>query len=221
MISIIIIAVLAWLASAAIRSKMYARHTHEIERIQEEQKRADRERREETARRLQIEHEVSRHAHELEKHEAWLRKHDEEIRKLHEKISTAEDQIEHFAQLAADLENDLDEFMNEIREIEEALSAKDTMNAIGSQKLKGYKNWHDASGVDLDAIKFMDASARKVGDQRTEKQKAADEAKMIKRRDSLKVKVRTLNNQIFSAEQKVKKAEFAKYEAECKLEEVS
>lgn len=96
MVAVIIIAILVWLASAAIRSARYTRHDHAINRIQAAQEKADRERREETARRLQMEHEIAKHAHELEKHEAWLRKHDEEIKNLTRKLNQVEDDVEHW-----------------------------------------------------------------------------------------------------------------------------
>lgn len=79
----IIITVLGvWIASAVIRSRRNTRTVRRFEAIEAEQRRADRERREETRIRLEIEHEQAKQARKIAEHEAWLKKHDEEIRTL-------------------------------------------------------------------------------------------------------------------------------------------
>ena len=164
--------------------------------------------------RLKLEAEQARQA-------AILQKHEEAIRKLYARMEKAEDTIDHFTTLLDTLTGKRDKYQTEINQIDAVLSAKDIKAEIASKAVKGVNGWRSASGYDADADRFMEASSVSVGDTRTEKQKAADRAKLLKRKETLEGKIITLNNQIFAAEQKVKDAQNAKYDAECKIEEVS
>ena len=158
--------------------------------------------------------EVERLARESEKQAAQLAKHEKQIQDLYFKVEKCDDEIAHFTELADTLSEQRDEMQAEIdaitKRLEHAGGELNPLNASLDPRFVGGKRATPASC----ATRYMDAFATTLDDKRTAKQKQADADKLSKRRDTLRGKVIRLNNQIFAAEQRVKKAAHEKDAAE-------
>jgi len=158
--------------------------------------------------------EVERLAREQEKQATQLAKHEKQIQDLYYKVEKCEDEIAHFTELADTLSEQRDAMQAEIdaitKRLEHAGSELDPLNASLDPRYVGGKRSTPASC----ATRYMDAFATTLDDKRTAKQKQADTDKLSKRRDTLQGKVIRFNNQIFAAEQRVKKAVHEKDNAE-------
>ena len=145
--------------------------------------------------------EQTRLAKEQERQAAVLEKHEDLIMKLNYRLERAEDQIFHFTSVLEGLENDKDAILAELTSINEKLNAQNRKQELDAKFMTlGYDSAEMYAEVAGDALN---------------KDKELD--KMTKRKTTLEGKLRVLNNSIFSTEQKIKKAEFDKYEAERKL----
>lgn len=175
-----------------------ARQVKEVERLAKAQER------EEKAR-LAAEEKLVK---EQEKQAAQLAKHEKQIQDLYYKVEKCEDEIAHFTELADTLSEQRDAMQAEIdtitKQLEHAGGELDPLNASKETRFDG------ADGMML----YMDLYASTKDDTRTAKQKQADADKLAKRRDTLRGKVITLDNRIFAAEQRVKKATHEKDLAE-------
>ncbi len=145
--------------------------------------------------------EQTRLAKEQDRQAAQLAKHEDLIMKLNYRLERAEDQIFHFTSVLEGLENDKDAILAELTSINEKLNAQNRKQELDAKFMTlGYDSAEMYAEVAGDALN---------------KDKELD--KMTKRKTTLEGKLRVLNNSIFSTEQKIKKAEFDKYEAERKL----
>ncbi len=145
--------------------------------------------------------EQTRLAKEQERQAAQLAKHEDLIMKLNYRLEKAEDEIYHFTSVLEGLENDKDAILAELSSINEKLNAQNRKQELDAKFMTlGYDSAEMYAEVAGDALN---------------KDKELD--KMTKRKTTLEGKLRVLNNNIFSTEQKIKKAEFDKYEAERKL----
>lgn len=145
--------------------------------------------------------EQTRLAKEQDRQAAQLAKHEDLIMKLNFRLERAEDQIFHFTSVLEGLENDKDAILAELTSINEKLNAQNRKQELDAKFMTlGYDSAEMYAEVAGDALN---------------KDKELD--KMTKRKTVLEGKLRVLNNNIFNTEQKIKKAEFDKYEAERKL----
>ena len=145
--------------------------------------------------------EQTRLAKEQDRQAAQLAKHEDLIMKLNYRLEKAEDEIFHFTSVLEGLENDKDTILAELTSINEKLNAQNRKQELDAKFMTlGYDSAEMYAEIAGDALN---------------KDKELD--KMTKRKTVLEGKLRVLNNSIFNTEQKIKKAEFDKYEAERKL----
>lgn len=145
--------------------------------------------------------EQTRLAREQDRQAAQLAKHEDLIMKLNYRLEKAEDQIFHFTSVLEGLENDRDAILVELTSINEKLNAQNRKRELDAKFMTlGYDSAEMYAEVAGDALN-----------------KAKELDKMTKRKATLEGKLRVLDNSIFNTEQKIKKAEFDKYEAERKL----
>lgn len=190
MLLLIVIGLAVWLFCHELRQQAMKNtqlnHAQELARIAREQARQVRELE-------RFDREQERQAQELARQEARLDN-------LYFKIEKAEDEILHFTELADRMEEQRDAMREEIAEIDKRLAHSggelDPLNASRDGR------FCDADGAEL----FMDMYASTLDDQRTAKSKQTDVDKLRKRRETLQGKVIRLDNQIFNAEQRIKKA---------------
>ena len=152
--------------------------------------------------------EVEKLAREQEKQAAQLAKHEKQINDLYYKVEKCEDEIAHFSELAERLTEQRDAMQEEIYSINQRLAHADgTLDPLNASRDSRFS---DESG----ALLYMDMYASTLDNGKTARQKQADAEKLTKRRDTLQNKVITLDNRIFAAEQKMKKAMHEKEQAE-------
>ena len=232
---VICIVLISWFVSALIRSSEAKKQEKRMAKIKAEQNRQKAELRQqredakEWARQqvemqreqIRLAKEQERQAREIEKHEAMLIKHEAQINDLYYKMEKAEDEIVRFSEVLESLIEEKTEAEEELAKVKKALSAEDIKDEIRNKESKNNKNWRDASGHDADALRYMDACADDIGDTRTPKQRASDRAKLEKKAETLKGKIKKHDNDIFKTEQRIKKAEHDKYAVTIKLREVA
>ena len=144
------------------------------------------------------------------KQAATLAKHEKAIQSLNYRIEKAEDEIYHYSEVLENLTRKREKAQDEVTAIRNSLSAESVLAEIASKKLDGRNS-------SAESMQYMAAYAEAIDDKRTEKQKAADKAKLLKRAESLENQIEKLDNQIFSTEQRIKKASNDKYIAEREL----
>lgn len=147
---------------------------------------------------------------EQDKQAATLAKHEKAIQNLNYRIEKAEDEIYHYSEVLENLTRKREKAQDEVTAIRNSLSAESLLAEIASKKLDGRNS-------SAEAMQYMAAYAEAIDDKRTEKQKAADRAKLVKRAESLENQIEKLDNQIFSTEQRIKKASNDKYISEREL----
>ena len=236
---VITVVLIGWFTSALIRSSEAKKQAKREARIREDQKRQREELRQQredakewARQQVEIQREQIRQAKEQERLEAKIEKERQErieadlklqtqVNDLYYKYDKAEDEIARFNKVLESLIEEKTEAEEELARVKKALSAEDIKDEIRNKESKNNKNWRDASGYDADALRYMDACAEDIGDTRTPKQRASDRAKLEKKAETLKTKVKKYDAQIFTAEQKIKKAKHDKYAVEIKLREVA
>lgn len=147
--------------------------------------------------------EQERFDREQERQAQELSKQEQRLDNLYFKIEKAEDEILHFSELAERLEEQRDAIQEEIAEIDRQLEhAGGELNPLNAR----YDERFDGEdGAEL----FMDMYASTLdGSAQSKKQKQADAEKLRKRRETLQGKIIKLDNQIFTAEQRIKKANY-------------
>lgn len=153
--------------------------------------------------------EQERLAKEQAKQAEQLAKHEAEIQKLYFKVEKAEDEIAHFTSVLDSLNDTRDAIVSELADIERKLEmTKTVLDPLTASKMDEF------DGAD-GAMRYMDMFASYDPEQ--ESKKAKDAERLNKRKDVLSNKLTTTENRIFSAEQKIKKAEHDKFLAESKL----
>lgn len=206
-----IIGAIAWLFTEHKPAKTIKQIEAEHRQILREQERLAKAQEREEKARLAAEEKLVK---EQEKQAAQLAKHEKQIQDLYFKVEKCEDEIAHFTELADTLSEQRDAMLEEIdvitKRLEHAGGELDPLNASHDSRFAGSRKVTPASC----AARYMDAFATTLDDKRTAKQKQADADKLSKRRDTLQGKVIRLNNQIFAAEQRVKKATHEKDTAE-------
>lgn len=153
-------------------------------------------------------------AKEQERQAAQLAKHETQIQKLYARIDKCEDDIAHFSGLADSYTAQRDRAQNELDALRERLSV--AAGGLDPSEIAhgDMSKWGDTS----DPEEFMDAWSKAFDDgKKGKKAKTSDIDKMQKKADALENKIIRLNNQIYSAEQRVKKAAADKYQAEAAL----
>ena len=147
--------------------------------------------------------ELERFDREQERQAQELAKQEQRLDNLYFKIEKAEDEILHFSELAERLEEQRDAMQEEIAEIDRQLEhAGGELNPLNAR----YDERFDGEdGAEL----FMDMYASTLdGSAQSKKQKQADADRLRKRRETLQGKMIKLDNQIFTAEQRIKKANY-------------
>ena len=157
--------------------------------------------------------EQEKQAAQLAKHEAELRKQAEKINKLYERVDKCEDDIAHFSELADKYTEQRDAAQKQLDEIRERLCVANgglDPEAIAHGSMS---KWGDTSNCEAYQEKWSIA----FDDKKSGKSKTSDIDKMQKKAEQLESKIIRLNNQIYSAEQCVKKASADKFRAEREL----
>lgn len=194
---VIAIVIVAWFASAVIRSAEVKKQEKRRQRIEIEQKRQREELRQQREdakawarqqveiqrEQIRIAREQERQAKEIEKHEAWLMKHDAEIRKLNSRMTTAEMQINRYKGLLS--------------------SQTAEMNVLDARYGEVAKELDE-----IESLPFATRSEAKVKELRKEKER-------------LESKLKTLDNQMFSSKLNLKKATDVYNDMRIKLKEVA
>lgn len=236
---VITIVLISWFISALIRSSEAKKQAKRMAKIKAEQNRQKEELREQrkvadawAKEQVALQREQIRLANEQRKLDAKLEKERQErieadlklqtqVNDLYYKYDKAEDEIARFNEVLESLIEEKTEAEEELAKVKKALSAEDIKDEIRNKESKNNKNWRDASGHDADALRYMDACADDIGDTRTPKQRASDRAKLEKKAEALKGKIKKHDNDIFKTEQRIKKAEHDKYAVTIKLREVA
>lgn len=158
--------------------------------------------------------EQERQKKEQERQAAQLSKHEAQINKMYARIEKCEDDIAHFSELADVYTAQRDKAQSELDTLRERLSVANGGLDPAEIAHGDMSKWEDTS----DPEKFMEAWSKAYDDgKKGKKAKTSDIDKMQKKADSLENKIIRLNNQIYSAEQRVKKAAADKYQAEAAL----
>ena len=141
---------------------------------------------------------------EQERQAVQLAKHEEKLQKFYYRLEKAEDEIAHFTELFDRLEEQKAVALEEIESInsrlEHADGVLDPLNARDDDRF-------NVSSTNADGmLLYMDMYSSTLDDKRTAKQKHTDAEKLRKRKATLETKIIRLDNQMFSAEQRIKKA---------------
>lgn len=157
--------------------------------------------------------EQERQRKEQEKQAAQLAKHEEQINKLYERVEKCEDDIAHFSELAEKYTAQRDKAQQQLDELRDRLNVAN--GGLDPEQIAhgDMSKWRDTS----DAGKYMEKWSKAFDDKKSGKSKTSDIDKMQKQAEQLESKIIRLNNNIYSAEQKVKKAKADKYRAEAAL----
>ena len=157
--------------------------------------------------------EQERQRKEQEKQAAQLAKHEEQISKLYERVDKCEDDIAHFSELAEKYTAQRDAAQRQLDELRDRLNVAN--GGLDPEQIAhgDMSKWRDTS----DMGEYMDKWSKAFDDKKSGKSKTSDIDKMQKQAEALENKIIRLNNNIYSAEQKVKKAQADKYRAEAAL----
>ena len=143
-------------------------------------------------------------AKEQERQAAQLERHEDQIMKLNFRLEKAEDEIYHFTSVLETLVSQRESMQAELDSITAKTTAQDEKRKM------------DAKFMELSyasAEKYAEVAGNALNGQN----QAKETEKMLKRKATLEGKLITLDNRIFTTEQRIKKAEYEKYETQRKL----
>lgn len=147
---------------------------------------------------------------------AQVMQNETEIRKLYFRIEQAEDIIAHNTEMLALFTSQRNSILSEIESIDKAIRIEHDLDVYNAMNDPKFTNPHGRTVGD-GATAYMDMSAQSDGYKSGTRRPKVDVEKLRKKKTSLEAKLLSLNKSIFSAEQKIKKAEYDKYEAERKM----
>ena len=169
-----------------------------------EWKKAAKEREELFREQERVRKEQDRQKKEQERQAAQLAKHEDQIMKMNFRLEKAEDEIYHFSSVLETLVSQRESMQAELDSIIAKTTAQDEKRKL------------DAKFMELSyasAEKYAEVAGNALNGQN----QAKETEKMLKRKATLEGKLITLDNRIFTTEQRIKKAEYEKYEAQRKL----
>ncbi len=181
---------------AQIRAEIERAKLETHERIEAEKRRIEWQKRQDAIN-ARLEKEQERQAAQLERHE-------DQIMKLNFRLEKAEDEIYHFTSVLETLVSQRESTQAELDSIIAKTTAQDEKRKL------------DAKFMELSyasAEKYAEVAGNALNGQN----QAKETEKMLKRKATLEGKLITLDNRIFTTEQRIKKAEYEKYEAQRKL----
>lgn len=189
------------------------RQREEAARMREDFRREQAEAKERAKRQAEIERETVRLAKEQAKQAAQLARHEEQINKLYERVDKCKDDIAHFSELAEKYTAQRDAAQRQLDELRDRLNVAN--GGLDPEQIAhgDMSKWDETS----DMGEYMEKWSKAFDDKKSGKSKTSDIDKMQKQAEQLESKIIRLNNNIYSAEQKVKKAKADKYRAEAAL----
>lgn len=158
--------------------------------------------------------EIDRRAKAAEKAEKQQQREAAEVQKLYYKIEKATDEAEKAAHDLEEYAAQRDALQAELDSITQRLTVAGS-GVLDPLEIVTDKRKRDLYDGESGAELFMEQYAQAIGEDQTKK--AADRSKMLKRQETITNKLRNLENKIFTAEQKAKKAAFEKYAAQQRL----
>lgn len=148
--------------------------------------------------------ELDRVTKEQARQAAVLAKQGEEIRKFSYRLEKAEDEIARFTEVLDSLADEKDSVESELADIDERISFRGKMLDARSDR-----DWEKLKNCTVPETINACMNKNDVTE--------AELIRLQRRRETLKRRLEALDGKIFNAEQKLKKAEYERYEFQVKL----